>query len=109
MPFDVSLADRIRDALKRRRGFTEKKMFGGVGFLLHGNLCVAVWKDLLIVRVGPDAYVETLRQQFVREFDITGRPMRGWVMVEPEGLSEPSDLMEWAERSIAFVKTLPRK
>jgi TfoX/Sxy family transcriptional regulator of competence genes len=109
MPFDASLADRVRDALKRRRGLAEKKMFGGVGFLLNGNMCLAVWKEFLIVRVGSAAYIDALKEQFVREFDITGKPMTGWVMVEPEGLSEPSDLKKWAEKSIAFVKTLSKK
>lgn len=109
MPYDASLADRIRATIKRRRGFTEKKMFGCVGFLLNGNVCAGVWKKSLIVRVGERAYLDTLREPLVREFDITGRPMKGWVVVEPEGLTEPDDLTRWIERSIAFVRTLAKK
>ncbi len=84
-------------------------MFGGVCFLLHGNICIGVWKKFLIVRVGIDAYRAALREPFVREFDITGKSMKGWVMVEPEGLSESDDLTRWTELAIAFVKTLPKK
>ena len=68
-------------ALARKRNIEEKKMFGGVGFLLHGNMLVGVWKDSLIVRLGPDSYDDALLEPHVREFDITGRPMKGWVLV----------------------------
>jgi len=72
--FDDSLAACIRDALARKKGIEEKKMFGGVGFHLNGNMLVGVWKDSLIVRLGPDEGEEALREPHVREFDITGRP-----------------------------------
>ena len=77
MAFDESLAARIRNALARKKGVVEKKMFGGVGFLLHGNMLVGVWKDSLIVRLGPDEGEEALREPQVREFAITGRAMKG--------------------------------
>jgi hypothetical protein len=109
MPFDASLADRIRTAIQRRRGFTEKRMFGCIGFLLNGNVCIGVWKKSLVVRVGERAYLDALKEPFVREFDITGRAMTGWLMVEPEGLTESDDLTRWIERSIAFVKRLAKK
>jgi len=77
MPYCESLAARIRQALKRRRGLAEKKMFGGVGFLLYGNMCVGVWQTSLIVRLGPDQGAVALKEANVVEFDITGRPMKG--------------------------------
>ena len=109
MAFDESLAQRIRDALIRKRGVVEKKMFGGVGFLLSGNMLVGVWKDSLIVRVGPDVYEDALLESHVKEFDITGRPMKGWVTVEPEGIEEDEALKDWIQRAMIFVGTLPRK
>jgi TfoX/Sxy family transcriptional regulator of competence genes len=75
MGFSESLAQRIRDALARKKNIEEKKMFGGVGFLLKGNILVGVWKNSLIVRVGPDGYEDALLEPHVREFDITGKPM----------------------------------
>jgi hypothetical protein len=76
MAFSEALAERIRQGLARRKNVEDKKMFGGVGFLLHGNLLVGVWKDSLIVRLGPDEGEAALREPHVREFDITGRPMK---------------------------------
>jgi hypothetical protein len=109
MPFDETLADRIRPLIGRERGFSEKKMFGGIGFLLGGNMCVGVWKEFLIARVGPDEYEECLAEPNVREFDITGRAMNGWVMVEPEGTDNSADLQGWIDRAVKFVRVLPKK
>ena len=109
MAFDENLAARIRDAVARNRGVEEKKMFGGVGFLLHGNMLVGVWKDSLIVRVGPDNYDDALLEPHVREFDITGRPMKGWVLVESEGVENDDLVKGWIERATKFVKRLPAK
>lgn len=109
MAFSESLASRIRDALARKRNIEEMKMFGGVGFLLNGNMLVGVWKNSLIVRLGPDNYEDALLEPHVREFDITGKPMKGWVMVEPEGVEDNEQLAGWIERAVKFVKTLPKK
>lgn len=109
MAFDEILADRVRMLVSHRRGFVEKKMFGGLGFLLHGNMCVGVWQELLIVRVGPDAYQKTLAQPYVKEFDITGRAMKGWVMIEPVGVRRDSELSDWIQQAVDFVRELPRK
>ena len=84
-------------------------MFGGVGFLLNGNMLVGVWKDSLIVRLGPDKYDEALLEPHVKEFDITGRPMKGWVLVEPEGVEDDEQLKGWIERAMKFVGKLPAK
>jgi TfoX/Sxy family transcriptional regulator of competence genes len=88
MAFDESLVQRIRDAVARKKNIEEKKMFGGVGFLLNGNMLVGVWKNSLIVRVGPDGYEDALLEPHVKEFAITGKPMKGWVLVEPEGVED---------------------
>ena len=109
MAFDESLAARIRDVLERTKGIVEKKMFGGVCFLLHGNLLVGVWKDSLIARLGADEAEAALREPHVRTFDITGRPMRNWVLVGSEGVEDDDPLREWIRRAEAFVGTLPKK
>jgi len=109
MAFSESLAQRIRDALARKKNIEEKKMFGGVGFLLKGNMLVGVWKDSLIVRIGPEKGDEALKEPHVKEFDVTGRPMKGWIMVEPEGVENDNQLIEWIRRAEEFVVTLPGK
>lgn len=109
MVFSASLAARIRDALARTKGIEEKKMFGGVGFLLHGNMLVGVWKNSLIVRLGPNEGDKALLEPHVKKFDITGKAMRGWVMVEPDGMEDDGQLKEWIERAVKFVRTLPGK
>lgn len=109
MPYSQSLADRILWALRQNRGIVEKKMFGGIGFLLNGNMLVGVWQSSLIVRLGPDQGVKTLKQPHVREFDVTGRPMKGWIMVDPDGVDTDEQLAAWIEQAIEFVETLPAK
>jgi hypothetical protein len=109
MAFSESLAARLRGALARKKGVEEKKMFGGVGFLLHGNMLVGVWKDSLVVRLGPDEGEGALREQHVREFDITGRAIKGWVLVGPEGVEDDEQLSAWIQRAMRFVGTLPAK
>jgi TfoX/Sxy family transcriptional regulator of competence genes len=109
MAYSESLASRIRDALSRTRGVEEKKMFGGVGFLLNGNMLVGVWKQSLIVRLSAEEGEAALAEPYVKDFDVTGRPMKGWVMVEPEGIEDDGQLKGWIDRAIDFVKTLPKK
>ena len=109
MAFDEILAERIRTCLARRKNVEAKKMFGGIGFLLNGNMLVGAWKDSLIARVGPDAYEDALLERHVKEFDITGRPMKGWVLVEPEGVQGDGQLTGWIEQALRFVGTLPAK
>ena len=84
-------------------------MFGGVGFLLHGNLLVGVWKDSLIARLGPDEGEAALKEPHVKEFDITGRPMRNWVVVGPDGVQDDERLSAWIRRAVKFVGALPAK
>ena len=106
MAYDEALAARIRKTLARRRDIAEKKMFGGICFLLNGNICVGVWKDFLIVRVGPDKYEESLIEPFVKKFDITGRAMTGWVMVDPGGIETADDVNDWVQIAIKFTRKL---
>ena len=84
-------------------------MFGCLCFLLNGNALAGVWKDSLIARLGPDEGEAALREPHVRAFDITGRPMRYWVLVEPEGIEDDDQLREWVGRATEFVEMLPRK
>jgi hypothetical protein len=109
MAFDETLAARIRDALARKKGVEEKKMFGCVCFLLDGNALAGVWKDRLIARLGPDEGEAALREPHVRAFDITGKPMRNWVAVESEGVEDDDQVKEWIDRATKFVRTLPKK
>jgi hypothetical protein len=109
MAYSRGLADRVRHALRDARGIAEKKLFGGVGFLLRGNLLVAVWQTSLIARLGPEQAATALAESNVREFDVTGRPMRGWVMIDADGLDNDAALDAWIARARAFVETLPAK
>ena len=109
MAFDELLAARIRDALARRKGVEEKKMFGCICFFVNGNALAGVWKDRLIARLGHDEGEAALREPHVRAFDITRRPMKNWVAVEPEGVEDDDQLKDWIERAVTFVRTLPKK
>jgi hypothetical protein len=84
-------------------------MFGGRGFLLNGNMLVGVWKDSLAVRLGPDEGVEALLEPHVKEVDITGRAMKGWVLVSLEGVKYEDKLKGWIERTVKFVRKLAAK
>jgi TfoX-like protein len=109
MAFDETLAGRLRDALARKKNIEEKRMFGCICFFLNGNALAGVWKDGLIARLGPDEGEAALREPHVRAFDITGRPMRNWVVVESEGVEDDDQLKDWIERAMKFVKKLPAK
>ena len=99
MPYDETLADRVRTCLARRKNFESKKMFGGIGFLMSGNMCVGVWKEFLILRLGIDAAQQVLTERFVRPFDITGRAMRGWADCATP--TEPGRTGAWASSAAA--------
>ena len=109
MAFDETLAARIRDALARTKGVEEKKMFGCICFFLNGNALAGVWKDRLIARLGPYEGEAALLEPHVRAFDITGRPMRNWVAVEPKGVESDDQLTGWIDLALKFVKALPKK
>lgn len=109
MAFDETLAARIRQAFVRKKGIAEKKMFGGVGYLLNGNLLVGVWKNSLIARLGPEQAGTALEEPHVSEFNITGRAMKGWVLVAPPGVDDDDQLKDWIQRAVKFVGKLPAK
>ena len=109
MAISKLLVERIRHVLSRRRGITEKKMFGGVCFLLNGNMLVAVWNDSLIARLGVEQAEIALTEPDVREMDLTGRPMKGWIIVEQDGIDSDQQLTRWVDLSVTFVRTLPAK
>jgi TfoX/Sxy family transcriptional regulator of competence genes len=109
MAYDETLAERIRQRLARRKGIEEKKMFGGIGFMLNGNMLVGVWKNSLIVRLGDEQGEGALLEPHVKPFDITGRPMKGWVLVGPEGIADDKKLKGWIERAVKLVGKLPKK
>lgn len=109
MAYDEGVAQRLQEILTGQKGLVDKKMFGGVGFMLDGNMAVGVYKEELIVRVGLDKYEEVVIRPFTRPFDITGRPMKGWVMVGPEGYDSDESLAEWVEMGVTFARSLPPK
>ncbi len=108
MAFDDALAERVRDRLRDAVGVSEKKMFGGLAFLTHGNMTVGVHGDDLIVRIDPADSDTALAEPGVRPFDITGRPMRGWILVAGEVLDDDV-LQRWVQQGRTFVATLPPK
>ena len=109
MAYDGGLAQRIRDHLDDEPDMVEKAMFGGVGFMVRGNMAVGVHGDGLIVRVGPERYEQALGRPHVTVFDMTGRPMKGWVVVEPAGCASDQMLGDWVARGLAFARSLPPK
>jgi TfoX/Sxy family transcriptional regulator of competence genes len=109
MAYDEGLAERIRERLGADPAITEKRMFGGIAFLHRGNMAVGVTGDDLMVRVGPEATDEALARPGARIFDMTGRPMRGWVVVTGAAVAEDDALAEWIDQGHAFAAGLPSK
>jgi TfoX/Sxy family transcriptional regulator of competence genes len=109
MAYDEHLANRVRQQLADEDAVTEKEMFGGIAFLLGGNMAVGVSRNDLMVRVGPEGGDEALEQPHTRPFDMTGRPMKAWVLVAPEGVESDAELAAWVARGVAFARSLPAK
>jgi TfoX/Sxy family transcriptional regulator of competence genes len=109
MPFDAELARRVRSLLDVRPGFEEKAMFGGRGFMCRGNLAVGVWNDWLLLRLGPRSADKALQLAGFKVFDITGRPMRGWVMADLQAVADDHVLRPWVERAWRFAAKLGPK
>lgn len=99
----------MRPMLLPRAGISEKNMFGGIAFLVHGNMCCGIWKDLLVIRLSVEAATVELKKPHVRVMDITGRPMKGWLFVEPAGFKKDADLFLWVEKAFSFASSLPPK
>lgn len=108
MAYDLKLAERIRSKLDELP-IEEKKMFGGVGFLLNGNMACGVNKDNLIVRIDPEKQNTLLKKSHAKPFDLTGKPMKGWLVVEADGIKTDKQLSAWVKEGVDFASTLPSK
>lgn len=109
MAYDEAVAERIREQIRAMRPYTEKRMFGGIAFFVNGNMACGVIGDRVMVRVGPERYEEALAQPHVGPFDMTGRAMRGWVSLTPEGYTSDEQLSDWVGQGVEFAVTLPAK
>ena len=109
MPFNERLAERVREALGPSPDVTERKMFGGLTFLLGGHMCCGIIGDALMARVGPNGYEDALARSHTRIMDFTGRPMRGMVYVDPPGIRTRPQVAAWVARCVAFAGALPPK
>ena len=109
MAFDPALAARVRAALGVTPGVAEKKMFGGLCFLVHGHMCAGIVGDTLMVRVAPEGHADALAQPGVRPMDFTGRPMTGMVFIDPPALDTDLKLASWVLRGARFTASLPPK
>ncbi len=108
MAYDLKLAERIRSHLDGVP-VAEKKIFGGVGFLLNGNMACGVNKDNLIVRVDPEKHDSLLKKAHAKTFDLTGKPMKGWLLIEGDGVKTDKQLSAWVKEGVEFASTLPPK
>jgi TfoX/Sxy family transcriptional regulator of competence genes len=108
MPYDEALAARVRTALAKQPGVTERKMFGGIAFMVHRNMACGVASDALMVRVGADQYDKLLAQPGVRPMDFTGRPMKGFLYVDANALGGRG-LSTWVKRAVKYAGSLPTK
>lgn len=106
MAYDEGLAERLRVILDEQRGVSEKKMFGGLCFLVDGKMCVGIVKDELMVRVGAERHAEALKKPHARPMDFTGRPMKGFVYVAPDGLDSERQLEGWVELGVAYARSV---
>jgi len=109
MAYDEGLAERIRGLLEDRGTVSERRMFGGLAFLIRGHMTVGIVKEELMVRVGPETYPQVLREPHARAMDFTGRPMKGFVFVSAQGLDSDADLERWVERGVGYAASLPTK
>lgn len=109
MVYNEQLAAKARALISSRKGFSEKRMFGGMAYLINGNVCCGVLKDDLVVRVGPDEYGAALAMPHARQMDFTGRKIRGFVYVDPRGWSKTESLGKWVRIGIKYASSLPKK
>jgi TfoX/Sxy family transcriptional regulator of competence genes len=106
MVYNQELANRVHNLLISEDGLTEKKMFGGVGYMLHGNMACGVIGDGLIVHLGKERYAQALQEPNTRPFDMTGRPMSGWLVVDASGVETEEQLESWVRQGVDFARTL---
>jgi len=109
MAYNEKLADRIRAIVGDRPDLTERKMFGGIAFMLNGNMFCGITRDDLMARVGPESFEEALSRPAARPMDFSGRPMKGMVFVGPQGYSTDDQLRAWVEQTLDYTRSLPVK
>ena len=109
MAYNEGLADRLRAYFESRHEVVEKKMFGGLAFMLNGHMCVGINDNSLMARVGPDQYQVALVRPHAREMDFTGRSLKGFVYVGPDGVATDAALASWVDLCVAYIKSLPPK
>ena len=109
MPYDLGLAERLNEVTADIPHMEPVKMFGGIGHMLNGNMCVGIYKDFLVLRLGKDKAGPILALPHTKPMDLTGKVMNGWVMVAPDGYEDQTDLEHFVDEAVAFVKTLPPK
>lgn len=107
--YDETTAERIRGALKRRKGISERKMFGGICFMVNGNMCAGVVGKEMILRLGEEGADKALDERHTRTMDFTGTPMKSMVYVKPAGFKTDADLRRWLDRAVSFARSLPPK
>jgi TfoX/Sxy family transcriptional regulator of competence genes len=109
MAYDEKLAERIGTALPDRDDVSDRKMFGGIAFMVGGNMACGIMGDALLARVGADATDDALEEPHTRPAEMGGRTMKGYVLVEPEGIADDESLQQWVDRCVAFAESLPPK
>ncbi len=109
MAYNEDVAARLRKTLARRKGITERKMFGGLAFLMNGNMCCGVIDENVVLRLGKEGAGKALEERHTREMDFTGTPLASMVYLWPAGYKTDEDLRGWVKRAVAFTKTLPAK
>lgn len=109
MAFSETLASRIRDVIVSERDITEKKMFGGIAFMLNGHMFAGIVGDDLMLRIGKDGYDDALKRAHVRPMDFTGRPMQGFIYVGPAGIKTRGALKSWIDKAAAYARACPPK
>lgn len=109
MAYNLDLEDRI-DRLNDRLGeIAKKKMFGGIGYLMNGSMCFGIHKESLVIRTSPEKAAELMRSEYVAPFDITGKPMKGWLLVSPDALETDEQLLDMLRVGVSFAATLTKK
>lgn len=109
MPYDPATAERVRNTLGRTRGLSEKKMFGGIAFLIDGHMACGVLDKTLVLRLGDQGVAKTLGEDHTRPMDFTGKPMKSMLYVAPEGFQSDTALKSWIRRAVRFARSLPPK
>ena len=109
MPYNQNIESRINKVTKGWKGIDSKKMFGGICCLLNGHMVCGVYKDFLILRLGEKEAAAAMQKPLVKAFDITGKPMKGWVMMAEEGIGDEVQIKGWLQKAKRFVASLPPK